>query len=400
MFDINKTRSEFPPLRNAVLGKLPIYMDSACMAMKPESVILAMDRYYREYPACGERSIHHWGERVTKEVDETRLLVARFIGARKASEVVFTRNTTEAINLLANSFPFKAGDVVLTTNKEHNSNLIPWQMLARTRGVKHKVLPMNEDGSFPIEQFRRDVVGVRLVSLGITSNWDGMRLDGKEIAKIAHEAGAMVHFDAAQTVPHENINVQSIGTDFLSVSGHKMYGPTGTGFLFAKEEMMHELTSFMVGGGTVADVSLESHILLDAPERFEAGLQDYAGIIGLGAAVKWLSSIDREAVKEHEELLAKKLRDGLAEFSGVKMFGDGRGAIVSFLHEKLDPERVAVMLEEVGGIMVRSGRHCNHLWAETVGAKKGTVRASLAMYNTEEEIECFVDTMKKIVTLV
>lgn len=393
MFQAEAVRKQFPALRPDV-----IYMDSACMAIKPEAVIAAMDRYYREYPACAGRSVHRWGERVTKEVEATRASIARFLGARKGDTIVFTRNTTEAINLVANAFPFRAGDVVLTTDKEHNSNLIPWQMLARTRGIVQRAVLCKDSGIFDMDAYKKALAdgNVRMVALGMTSNWDGMSVPAKEIVKLAHEHGALVLFDAAQSVQHEKIDVQSLGCDFLAASGHKMYGPTGTGFLYAKQDAMGALSSFVVGGGTVADVSLHSYILLDGSARFEAGLQDYAGIIGLGAAVSWLESLDRVAAHAYELALAKQLREGLAKFSGITLYGDGSGSIVSFIHTTLDPERIAVMLEEVGGIMVRSGRHCNHVWAARVGAKKGTVRASFAMYNTKEEVEKFLETMEKI----
>ena len=397
-FDPKEIRNEFPTLRG---DNAPVYLDSACMALKPEPVLAAMDRYYREYPACAGRSVHRWGELVTKEVEEARSALARFIGARKSSEIIFTHNTTESINLLAYAFPFCDGDIVLTTDKEHNSNLIPWQLAARTRHIIHRAVLCRDDGEFDLEAYKKmlAVGGVRLVALCLTSNWDGMTVPAKEIVKLAHEHGALVFFDAAQTLPHQKINVQSLDCDFLAASGHKMYGPTGTGFLYAKREAFVQLSSFMVGGGTIADVSLDSHVLLDGPERFEAGLQDYAGIIGLGEAVSWLESLDREAVYEHEITLAKQLREGLAAFDAITIYGDGSGSIVSFNHNKLDPERIAVMLEEVGGIMVRSGRHCNHLWATRVGAKKGTVRASLGLHNTKAEVEIFLETLKKIFLL-
>ncbi|PIR46219.1 MAG: selenocysteine lyase [Candidatus Vogelbacteria bacterium CG10_big_fil_rev_8_21_14_0_10_45_14] len=398
MFDVMEIRKQFPVLSG---NSVPVYLDSACMAMKPEVVLSAMDEYYRTFPACGGRSVHRFGEKVERKVSETRQKVSRFIGAKNKDEIIFTRNTTEGINLLVNSFPFVEGDVVVTTDKEHNSNLIPWQLLARKKRIVHKIIKRKDDGTFDMDALGRVLKEgrVRMLALTHTSNWDGEAIPAKEISKLAKQYGALLFLDVAQTLPHKKVNVQSLDADFLAGSGHKMYGPTGTGFLYGKEEHLRTLAPFMVGGGTVADVSPETHVLLPPPACFEAGLQDYAGILGLGAAVDFLQSFDMAEVSEHEESLARKLRAGLSAFEGVRLFGDGSGSIVSFTHNKFEPERVAVMLEEVGGIMVRSGRHCVHLFAERMGLPKGTVRASFAMYNTEAEVNTFVATMDKIVSL-
>jgi cysteine desulfurase/selenocysteine lyase len=297
MLNTDKIRLDFKLLG----GKnSQVYFDSACMSLKPNSVVEAMNEYYFEFPACTGRSSHKLGDRATKKIKEARQLLAKFINATSDKEIIFTRNTTEGINLLVNSFSFKKDDVVLITDKEHNSNLVPWLRLKEKIGIVLKIIPSNDDGTFNLENFKKQVVGAKFVSIVHTSNLDGVTNPAKEIIEIAHSAGALVFLDAAQSIAHQKIDVKKLDVDFLAFSGHKMLGPTGTGVFYGKQKLLEDLSPFLVGGDTVLSSTYDSYEMLPIPEKFEAGLQDYAGIIGLGEAVKYLSKLDFEEVAEHE----------------------------------------------------------------------------------------------------
>lgn len=399
--DIEKIRDDFPILSKEIKGKRIVYFDNACMSLKPRQVIEAMNEYYYEYPACAGRSHHKLGELVTKKVKEARATIARFINAN-ADEIVFTRNTTEGINLLANSFDFKAGDIVLTTDKEHNSNLVPWQALAKKKGIKHRIARSKEDGSFDLGSYKEKIKGVRLVAMVLASNLDGTSIPAKEVVEIAHEHGALVFLDAAQGVAHQKIDAKALGVDFLAFSGHKMLGPTGTGVFYAKHDLLEELAPFMVGGDTVEYSTYTDYKMLPAPEKFEAGLQDYAGIIGLGEAAKYLEAVGHDKIKEQELALNSYITDGLSKWPKIRIIGPAdpasRSGIISFYIDGTDMHRFALMLDEMSNVMVRSGQHCVHSWFND---KKifNSARVSLCFYNTLEEAKIFVDSMDKIMKI-
>jgi len=386
--NINKIRQDFPILSK---DNPVIYFDNACSTLRPRQVIDAMNEYYNEYPSCAGRSGHELGERVTKEINAARQIVADFIGAKK-EEIIFTKNTTEAINLVANSLDFKKDDVVLTSRKEHNSNLLPWIMLNK-KSVQHKV----------IENFEEDLKKYkpRLVALCFTSNLDGESISAKEMIKIAHKHGAVVLLDAAQTAGHQKINVRDLDVDFLAFSGHKMMGPSGTGVLYGKKKNLEQMAPFMLGGGTVTSSTYDFFRLAPLPDCFEAGLQNYSGIIGLGVAIKYLKDIGFENIKAQEEKLNKIITDGLLEIPKIKILGPQdyklRGGIVSFYTEAIDSHQIMILLSKAG-IAVRSGQFCVHSWFDA-NKIKDAVRASFYFYNTEEEAEKFVLEMKKIAKL-
>ncbi|MFH1254934.1 MAG: cysteine desulfurase [bacterium] len=401
MIDLEKIKKDFPLLNNQVSTKLIVYFDNACMSLKPKQVVGAMNEYYFEYPACAGRSSHKLGELVTKKVKEARQIVANFINANE-QEIVFTRNTTEGINLLARSLDLKNGDLVLATDKEHNSNLVPWQVLVKKKGIRHEIVRSNDDGSFNLEKYKELVKETKLVSMVHTSNLDGTTIPAKEIIKIAHENGALVFLDAAQSTPHKKIDVKDLGVDFLAFSGHKMLGPTGTGILYGKQNLLKKLEPFMVGGDTVEYSTYTDHKTLKAPEKFEAGLQDYAGIIGLGEAVKYLEDIGFDNIREQELKLNRYITEGINKLPGIKIIGPNdpalRSGIISFYIDGMDMHQTALMLDEMSNVMIRSGQHCVHSWFNDKKIKN-SARVSLYFYNTMEEAKIFVETLNKIIKI-
>lgn len=398
--NISEYRRDFPILNEQNNQQPVIYLDSACQTLRPRQVIEAITKYYTDYPACSGRSNHRLAERVTRLVDESRQLVARFIGASREQEIIFTRNTTEGINLVANSLDFQPGDVVLVTGKEHNSNLIPWQMIAKQKGITLKINSPLPDGSFNMPTFEEALSkGVKLVSFGYTSNLDGVTIPADQIVKLAHKHKALVLLDAAQAAPQRKINVKSLDVDLLAFSGHKILGPSGTGVLYGKNKLLETMSTFLVGGDTVANSTYESAEFLPIPEKFEAGLQDYAGIIGLGEAVRYLQSIGFEAIQKQELLINQIITEGTKDIAGLHLIGPAdpaqRSGIITFFIDGIDSHRIAIMLDQMAGICVRSGQHCVHSWFDEKKLK-GSVRASAYFYNSEQDAELFVEALKKI----
>ncbi len=398
--DQRRIRQDFPILQDNASKKPVVYFDTACQSLRPTQVIEAINQYYLKEQACAGRSMHQLSAAVNREVDQARTALAKFLNAPKKEEIVFTRNTTEGINLVANALDFQPGDVMLITDKEHNSNLIPWQMLAKKRGIQVKVIPSNPDNTFNLAAYEALLAApVKLVSLGWTSNLDGVSLPAAEIVKKAHNRGALVLFDAAQTAPHQSINVKSLDVDFLAFSGHKMLGPSGTGLLYGKLALLEKMDPFMVGGETVARSTYTTCEFLPPPEKFEAGLQDYAGIIGFAAAAKYLQNVGFDAIQKQEHLVNECLTAGIKDIQGLTLIGpaDPRlsGGIVSFYIEGIDSHRIALMLDQMASIAVRSGQHCVHSWFDAHNIV-GSVRASLYFYNTVEEAEIFIANLKKI----
>jgi cysteine desulfurase/selenocysteine lyase len=398
--DIRKIRQDFPILQEGAGKKPVIYFDTACQSLRPRQVIDAISQYYLKESACSGRSMHHLAAEVTRGVDQSRAALAKFFNAAKKEEIVFTRNTTEGINLVANSLGLQAGDGVLISDKEHNSNLIPWQTLAKKQGILVKIIPSQADNTFDLAAFEKLLDSkVRLVSLGQTSNLDGVSIPAAEVVKKAHQNGSLVLLDAAQSAPHRSINVKALDVDFLALSGHKLLGPSGTGVLYGKLALLERLEPFLVGGDTVASSTYTTCEFLPPPEKFEAGLQDYAGIEGLGAAVKYLQAIGFDAIQKQETQLNECITSEIQSIPGLKLIGPAdprlRGGIVTFYIEGIDSHRIALMLDQMANITVRSGQHCVHSWFHARQIY-GSVRASLYFYNTLEEAEIFVANLKKI----
>lgn len=395
--DVARIRKDFPVLHKEVGGKLPIYLDSACQTLRPRQVVDAIVEYYESYPSCAGRSVHRLATEVSLRCDEVRTRAASFLGAESPSEVAFTKNTTEGLNTVILGSGLKKGDEVVTTDYEHNSMHVPVLRTVELHGVRHKVVRSAPDGTFDLDAFEAAMTKkVRLVAMCLTSNITGYSLPAREVVSIAHSYGAKVLFDAAQTAPSRRIDVRALGVDYLAASGHKMLGPSGTGLLYARAEISDRLLPVMFGGHGVTDTDYVSYRLLPAPERFETGLQNYAGIIGLGAALDYLSSVGLDDVVAHEIALNKRMTRGLNRAKGVSILPPSdpnqRGGILSFNIAGLSAHDVAMILDNSKGIMLRSGMHCCHPYFHARGIG-GCVRASAYLYNTVEEADSFVDAV-------
>ncbi|HUD44756.1 MAG TPA: cysteine desulfurase [Patescibacteria group bacterium] len=399
--NVSSIRQDFPLLRK---DKPVVYFDSACQSLRPQQVIDALVEYYSEYPACGGRSTHRLADRVTKEVEKARETVRKFIKAAKKEEIVFTRNTTEGINLIAHSLGLQKGDVVISSDKEHNSDLIPWQVLVEQVGIEHIIVPSRENNTFDLAAFEHILQkqkSVKLVAMCFTSNLDSNTIPAAEIIKLSHKKGALVLLDGAVTIAHQPIDVRKLDVDFLVFSGHKICGPSGIGVLYGKQKLLEKLSPFMVGGDTVAWSTYTTHEFLPVPEKFEAGLQDYAGIIGLGKALEYVEKIGLDNIAKHEKELTVYMAELLGQIPNMHIIGPDakeRGSITSFYIPGIDSHQIALMLSESANIMVRSGQHCVHSWFAKRNIK-GSVRISLSFYNTKEEIEYFGKQLKKVVSV-
>jgi len=406
--NMEKIRKDFPVLEKRINGKPIIYFDNACMSLRPKQVIEATDEYYFEYPGCAGRSAHEFGTKVTEKYDEARKEISKFVVSKRKEEIIFTRNTTEGLNLVFNSLGLSKGDIIVTTDKEHNSVLVPVQMLKERKGIQHQII-FSKNDQFDLQKFQ-DAMNkkVKLVAMVHSSNIDGTTIPEKEIIKIAHDFGSLVILDAAQSVPHKEVKVREMDVDFLAFSGHKMLGPSGTGVLFGKYELLEKLNTFLVGGDTVEFTTYETHKFLKPPEKFEAGLQNYAGAIGLAEAARYLDKVGRKNVEKHEEELNKIITEGLQGTNGLqgteglRILGPAdaksRGGIFPFVIEGMNVHDVALMLNNMNNIMIRSGQHCVHSWFNA-NKLQGSDRVSLYLYNTREEAEIFVQTLKEIMKL-
>ena len=400
-FNVNKVREDFPFISN---NKDAIYFDNACMSLKPKQVIDKMLEYYTLYTACGGRSHHKFSERVNEEVEKARLEVKKLINARSEKEIIFTKNTTESINLVAKSLGLRKGDEVIITDKEHNSNLLPWLRLNKDKGIIVKIMVSNQDNTFNIENFKRALTkNTKLVSVHHRSNLDGVTNPIEEISKLTHRNGSLLLVDAAQSVPSMEIDVKKLNIDFIAFSGHKMLAPTGIGVLYGKLELLSKLSPFILGGETVSDSSYDSYTLKEVPHRFEAGLQNYAGIIGFGEAIRYLKKVGFNNIEKQEAALNKLVTERLMNNSRIELIGPKdyklRGNIFSFNIKGMEPHNVSSILNSSANIAVRSGAHCVHSWFNK-HKLKGSVRASLYFYNTEEEALKFAEEVERIAGMV
>jgi cysteine desulfurase/selenocysteine lyase len=393
MIDIERIRKEFPILsRKAKSGDLIAYLDSAATSQRPFAVIKAMSRFYETQNANIHRGIHQLAEEATQAYEQARARVAKFIGARSSSEIVFTRNTTESINLVAHSWgrtQLHEGDRILLTEMEHHSNLVPWQMLANERNIQLEFAPVSDDGRLDLEAYKELLkLEPRLVGFTHMSNVTGAINPVAEMTALAHQAGALVLIDGAQSVPHFPVDVGTIGADFLAFSAHKMCGPTGIGVLYAREALLRAMPPFLGGGDMIRKVQLRSFTPNDIPYKFEAGTPAIAEAIGLGAAIEFLEDIGFENVYEHERSLVSYALDRLGEIPGMRILGPGtdeRGGVISFAMSEAHPHDIAQILDSMG-IAVRAGHHCAMPLHERFNLPAST-RASFYLYTTLQEID-------------
>jgi cysteine desulfurase/selenocysteine lyase len=433
---LESTREDFPALRRRRNGNPPIYFDNACTTLVPSQVVEAITEYYNDYPACGERRSRYWfAEDVTSRIEGdvnkgikgSRQTIREFINAESDREIIFTSNTSHAINMVALGFNLQPRDHVLLTDREHNSNLIPWLRLRRRVSIKIDYVESNQDRSFDFAALTEKLESgkVRLVSMAYTSNLTGYTIPAKDIIKIAHKYGARVLLDAAQTVPHRAVDVQDLDVDFLAFSIHKMCGPRGVGVLYGKEELLghrpHEddetgvIEPSMVGGGTIRDATYDSYSLLEPPERFEVGVQNYSGQIAAGAAVKYLLQVGMSRIGSHEcqlnSYLTEQLLNRYGEKGWFRILGPReaahRGGILTFEVKRPNCVGIAAELDEKSNVMIREGAFCVHSylnkefgqgWAEPrlPSEHRMLYRVSLYFYNTIEECRTFLETLDKI----
>ena len=402
MLDINAIRKEFPIFqRETRPGTRVVYLDSTATSQKPLAVLEAMDAYYRRSNANIHRGVHTLAEEATSMYEQARVKIAKFINAPSAHQIIYTRNTTESINLVAYSWAranLKAGDLVILTEMEHHSNLVPWQILQAERGIELDFIPVTQTGLLDLEAYKTLLSrNPKLISFTHMSNVLGTINPAAEIIRLAHEAGAVTLVDAAQSVPHLKVDVQALDADFLAFSAHKMCGPTGIGALFGKMELLEAMPPFLGGGDMIKEVKLRSFRPNSLPYKFEAGTPAIAESVGFGAAVDYLTSLGMDAIAAHEHEITEYALERLEEVPGVKVFGPSaqdKGGVAAFTLEGVHPHDVAQILDR-DGIAVRAGHHCAQPLHEKFGLP-ATSRASFYLYNTKDEVDLLVNGIYKV----
>ena len=399
-FDVEKIRADFPILREIVHGHPLVYLDNAATSQKPNAVIEALVRYYRHDNANIHRGVHLLSERATEEYEATRSAIRDFIHARKASEIIFVRGATEAINLVVHTYGRQQvgpGDEVLVTALEHHSNIVPWQMLCEEKGANLRVVPINERGELKLDEFERLLTPrTKIVGVAHVSNALGTINPVKEIVRLAHASGAAVIIDGAQAVPHMAVDVEDLNCDFYAFSGHKVYGPTGIGVLYGKAALLEQMPPYQGGGDMISSVTFEKTLYNKVPHKFEAGTPDISGVIGLGAAIHYVRDIGIDAIGAHEHDLLIYGTERLSAISGVRIIGTARekAGVISFVIEGIHPHDVGTILDHEG-VAVRTGHHCAQPVMELFKVP-ATVRASFALYNTKEEIDALASCIERV----
>jgi cysteine desulfurase/selenocysteine lyase len=391
-------RADFPILEQTVNGKPLVYLDNAATSQKPIAVLDTLDTYYREYNANVHRGIHTLSERATDAYEAARTKIARFINAKSPTEVIYTRNTSESINLVAHSWAakyLKAGDVILLSEMEHHSNLVPWQMLSQRMGIQLRFVSVTDEGLLDLSDLDALLAGVRLVSLMHVSNVLGTINPIARIAEAAHAVGALMLVDGAQSVPNMPIDVQALGADFFAFSGHKMCAPTGIGVLWGRAELLDAMDPFLGGGDMISEVFLDHSTYAELPHKFEAGTPSIAQAIGLGAAVDYLSAIGMTQIEAYERELTALALEKLATIEELHVHGPqtGRGGAISFTVKGIHPHDLSTILDQEG-VAIRAGSHCAQPLMRRLCVPM-TARASLYFYNVPEEIDVLVGALHK-----
>jgi len=399
-FDINKIRADFPILQKKIYGKPLIYFDNAATTQKPACVVDRISENYYNNNANIHRGVHFLSQVATEAHEAARESVRSFIGARSANEIVFTRGATEAINLVAGAFGrsrCKDGDEIILSQMEHHSNIVPWQLLQTERNIYIKVIPVNSKGELLLDELDHLFTEkTKLVSVTHVSNALGTVNPVKEIIRRAHERGVPVLIDGAQSVPHFGVNMQELDADFYVFSGHKIYGPTGTGILYGKEKWLDIMPPYQGGGEMIKKVTFEKTTFNDLPFKFEAGTPDYIGSTALAEALNYVQGIGMEAVAAHEQELLQYAAKRLKEIEGIRFIGEAaeRSGLISFLTGNIHPYDIGTLLDKLG-IAVRTGHHCAAPIMQTFGIE-GTVRISFGVYNTKEEVDIFLDAIQRV----
>ncbi|MHA1136945.1 MAG: aminotransferase class V-fold PLP-dependent enzyme [Candidatus Thorarchaeota archaeon] len=409
MIDWTKIRGDFPALERKINGRPVVYLDSACMALKPRQVIDAMNEYYEMYPACGGRSIHRFGKEASEAYTAARGKFAKFLNAAHEEECIWTRNATESLNIVASSVDLPKGSKIITTSLEHHSGSLPFVERAKRDGLEIEIIKAQNDGTFDLEDWKNAVdSNTSLVSVVHSSNVTGTVAPMKEIVEIAHDRGALVMCDDAQYAPHHPLDVQAADVDFSAISVHKMCGPTGMGVLYGKMEHLESMKMALYGGDTVSDVKFQDGKImpeyLPPPEKFEAGLQNYAGAIGAGVAAEYLQAIGMDEIEKHERSLLKVALKKMLEMEQVHILGTEdisiKTGLVTFSVDTVPSAHdVATFLNDEFNIMVRSGAHCVHPFHHQMGIpiEKGTARASFYLYNNMEDVQLFLEGLTTLV---
>ena len=400
---IEDIRADFPILKEKVYDKDLIYFDNAATTQKPRCVVEKIEYAYYHMNANIHRGVHYLSQKATDAHEAARTTVADFIHAAKREEIIFTRGTTEAINLVATSFGeayCKAGDEIIVSLMEHHSNIVPWQMLCERKGLTLRVIPINERGELDIEAYRSLLnEKTRLVSIAHVSNVLGTINPVKEIIRIAHERDIPVLVDGAQSVPHIAVNVVDLDADFYVFSSHKIYGPTGIGVLYGKEKWLNSIPPYQGGGEMIATVTFEKTTYNVIPFKFEAGTPDYIGSTALAEAIRYVQAIGQENIAAHEHELLTYATGRLMEIEGMRIFGTAaeKSAVISFLVGNIHPYDLGMLLDKLG-IAIRTGHHCAQPLIDSFGIP-GTARVSFAVYNTKEEIDIFIEALKRVVIM-
>jgi cysteine desulfurase / selenocysteine lyase len=401
VLDVETLRKQFPVLNQQVNGRDLVYFDNAATSQKPLSVINALVDYYQGYNANIHRGIHTLAEKATRAYENTREVAKSFVNARSVQEIVFTRGVTEGINLVATSFGrtfINEGDEIIISGLEHHSNIVPWQFIRDERKATLKVIPVTDDGQLDLEAYKKLLnKKTRIVSVNHASNSMGTVNPIKEIIKLAHEAGALVLIDGAQAGAHLTIDVQDLDCDFYVVSSHKMYGPTGTGFLYGKKEILEKMPPYHGGGEMIKEVTFEKTTYNDLPYKFEAGTPNIGDVVAFKNAMEFILSLGREAIAAHEHELLAYATARISPLKGIKLIGTApeKVSVLSFTVEGIHPFDIGQMLD-ARGIAVRTGHHCTQPLMDHFGIE-GTVRASFAVYNTKKEIDQLVEGLERII---
>jgi cysteine desulfurase/selenocysteine lyase len=398
--DSARIRADFPLLSRTVHDKPLVYLDNANTAQKPQVVIDAVSRYYREFNANVARAVHTLGEEATSAYEATRDKLARFVNAKSRDEVIFTSGTTQAMNTVAYSYALprlQPGDEILVTTMEHHANIVPWQLVAARTGAKVVPAPITQAGELIVEEFVKLLTPrVKLAGVVHVSNVLGTINPVRELAKACRARGIPLLVDGSQAAPHLPIDVQALGCDFYALTGHKLFGPTGTGMLWARRELLAEMPPFFGGGEMIRTVSFDGTTFADAPHKFEAGTPNIAGFIGLGAAIDYVDAIGLDRIGEIERDLRDYAAEALRTVPGLRLFGEARdkAAVFSFLIDGVHAHDLATLLDHEG-VAVRSGHHCAHPLMQFFGVP-ATARASLAFYNTREEVDRLIAAIAKV----